>query len=404
MSELKLDYDNVDDFCQSLGDFETNFGQFTRFGAKVSARWLFVKSRDYGIEALSNFIVKYPICNNAIHTMSLIREGISIMRECKVTRYATLIICRDDIESYQWYLQFQRLHAPSVLLIRGKRKHLPECDVYIVSRAFYHMFKGETYHRIIFYNGFEDKTFAFESSLYCYTITDVRYVYQWQKFQTVSLSIFSNNKPQVIHFQTYEKHPFYFKHWDFPKENAKNDHFQCPVCLDQFDYILRLECNHNVCAVCLKTNYLVGNQMHCPMCRGNLFGSTNIKCISRNAIEDFSLESCLHKASLIIRNSRYIMFDTQSKINKKNFISFQQNVLTILRLNIEDDFPMSDFSDINYIVCDYTVCHTPKLSMIHSIFNAFCKINRSLPLNIILICSHANTVNVWKQAIEHYFA
>ena len=92
-----------------------------------------------------------------------------------------------------------------------------------------------------------------------------------------------------------------------------------------------------------------------------------------------------------------------SKKNEKEFIKFQEKAQRELYVKIDDEFPMVDFSDIKYIICDYSDNETTKISFVNSVLNSFYKISRTEPLTIILIYSSDNIHNIWKKILENYF-
>ena len=404
MGELLLEYNDKNTFLNAIRSYEVNNGSYFRFGCKVRSHWMHIKSRDYSQEIICDLLslnIQQPESNLKYYS----RDGLCVSQNRNGFRN-NLIICQDKIESQQWALFLQARNI-DFLLIRGKRKNIPEKSVYVVPKKYYQMFRGKQYFRIIFYYSFEDKSFVFESSIFSYSICTFSLIYQWQKFQAIMLNLKREEYielPNLIAMKTSKRPAFFFDYWDFPIDKiTATDSLQCPVCLEQQIDLLRLECKHNICLDCLKTNYYIGNNSNCALCRGRISGSSNIKLLSNTIQSSQSTEDCLRAASSIINNERFVMFNKNSKKNEKEFIKFQEKAQRELYVKIDAEFPMVDFSDIKYIICDYSDNETTKISFVNSVLNSFYKISRTEPLTIILIYSSDNIHNIWKKILENYF-
>ena len=400
MGELLLEYNDKTNFLKALNEYEVNNGTFVRFGCKVTSHWMHIKSRDYSQEILCDLLATntQQSDNNLKY---YIRDGMCISQNRNGFRN-NLIICQDTIESQQWALFLQARNV-DFLLIRGKRKTLPEKAVYIVPRKYYHMFKGKQYFRIIFFYAFEDKAFVFESSIFSYSICTFSLIYQWQRFQSIALTLQKEEYielPKIIGFKTNERPAFFFDYWDFPVESV-DDIYQCPVCLEHKD-VLRLECKHNICVDCLKTNYYIGKNSKCALCRGSIAGTSSIKLLSSTLKSSKSSDDCLKEAQNIINNESYVMFSKDCKKNEREFLKFQQCIQRSLSFKIDEEFPLVDFSDVQYIICDYTNSETTKISFVNSVLKSFYKISRTRQLNVILIHSVDNIYNIWTKVLETY--
>lgn len=85
-----------------------------------------------------------------------------------------------------------------------------------------------------------------------------------------------------------------------------NKEIECPVCYEDVNEVLKLECNHLFCKVCvekLKQN----NQIKCPLCR-------NIQ----NAFVTYNLSE---EDKKIIMNE-FIKFQDEYKIGKQHMLPF----------------------------------------------------------------------------------
>lgn len=404
MGELLLEYNDKNTFLNAIKNYEINNGSYIRNGCTIHSHWMHIKSRDYSQEIICD-LLSLNTQQSDSNVKYYIRDGMCISQNRNGFRN-NLIICQDTIESHQWALFLQARNI-DFLLIRGKRKTLPEKSVYVVPKKYYHMFKGRQYFRIIFYYSFEDKSFVFESSIFSYSICTFSLIYQWQRFQAITLNLKQQEYielPNLIALKTSERRAFFFDYWDFPIDTINtNDLSQCPVCLEQQRDLLRLECKHNICLDCLKTNYYIGNNSRCALCRGRIAGSSNIRLLSNTLESSQSTEDCLKSAQAIINNERFVLFDKNSKKNEREFVKFQQCIQRTLCFKIDDEFPLVDFSDVQYVLCDYSNNETTKISFVNSILKSFYKISRTKPLNIILIYSSDNIHNIWKKVLENYF-
>ena len=94
---------------------------------------------------------------------------------------------------------------------------------------------------------------------------------------------------------------------------------ECPICFETVYRMIRLQCQHTMCAVCLSQWVLQYDKTECPSCRAELFVITPLICIVRRRMSlrnnDYVLKWCMRGAfAAVMALGIVLLLKTQNKI------------------------------------------------------------------------------------------
>jgi hypothetical protein len=394
---VDLNTHNPELMLNSLLEYEKSNGKFkTPSGDVVHSQWMHVNAQEYTKQIFVKLISKGVTIGDSGKS-ACIREGIFISLNRPIQETSTLILCSTILETIQWNILFKASNL-KILLIKGKRKFIPQSDVYIVPKQYYHLISHLKFFRIIFFYDFPNRTSLFERCKFSYSPTEFSLIYSWQSYQTFILTPDRSSyiTLNIFPMKHNETGLFNFSCWTFASKNSvHSDEFQCPVCSDIFTSILRLQCSHTICMSCLKSSYHIGHLTSCPICRASIINTQvfNINSNETKLIPSKTIQECLNEC-LNIKEA--IIFRENGPSAEKELLKNKTKIYGFGK------FPDFDHSNVNtcIIVQERSIF---KKEFLTSFFRSFFNQNRKIPMMLHFIYYDETELLVFKTFAEKYF-
>lgn len=401
---IKLQHGSLDSLIASVVTYEKNNGIFeTLDGCKVTSNFMNIFCPNVSVDHLITLdtITK---TKSFQRTLTFITSGMKMTYNEESMYSGSCIICETVFEASYWYSRYTLLTKKKVLVIKSRRKTIPDADVVICPRLYVNVLVHLKFYRVVYTNPWL-KTIGSSniSSLFSYALTHRND--DMNDVQCFRLEMWHLAKPRITHLYYVSNKPFIGNEWNFPQQQSLSSTLLCSNCLHYNKATLKLACSHLVCKKCLIfkiTNCKNIALESCHVCK-HLIYKTNIVRLVYNQKPETKTLTDVKKIVLEKFLGKTVFFDLDTPNTK---VWTQKMILTMSSGSSNAQYFFSPFAelppyvhyeDVENVVINQTF--QPTAAYVQKIMNLFCY-NRSQPVNLVVLFSKKSFLKKWKTLID----